>query len=546
MGATTIETGSMLLYDAFAIPSFEFPMYNFKDISDTELAKQLPHTMGTQHPDNVSAVPFGDSPMVSRALEEEEVLYNISVLALKEIMIDYERKQGGCTPLWDWLHKCSTCLEINVIGRDFHITPRIPNGDRERDDPYFWQSLGIFVSSLPVMSQMGHTYPAFSEFIVPDTTDGVTVAKMERDIYERYELQRNQYRRYSGGSPFPFEGDFFVQGIPLIETIEDLLHPERIWDELIARRREWSKKETYVQRSFIARSDPALKAGMIPALLAAVVALDRGRQYENRTGVRIPQIVGIGSAPFRGGLIPDPGAVEAVVATYPGMATVTVQSAFRYDYPLDQVISANSMLEKKIGQGWLERDRIIPHLDSEELEELRLIVKTFKDAYEISYREILPLVSKVFPKVPSHRERYTNVEVAGDDRRVGGLPAVRAIKFAAACYALGLPPGVMGLRAWRTLHKDQEALIDKTCPTVRFWMGQELQWSNPDNVKSLARSAGLRSVAEDLDVAMDLAKGSEIHSKHAEVVDQILAGLNSGEDFAPLVLEAAAQRGFLG
>jgi phosphoenolpyruvate carboxylase len=57
-------------------------MYNQKDWSDSELAEMLPHTMGTQHPDNISAVPFGNSPVVSRVLEEEEVLYNISTLGL--------------------------------------------------------------------------------------------------------------------------------------------------------------------------------------------------------------------------------------------------------------------------------------------------------------------------------------------------------------------------------------------------------------------------------------------------------------------------------
>ncbi len=43
---------------------------------------RIPPVMGTQHPDNVSAVPFGTSPRVGRDLEGEKVLPNISVLDL--------------------------------------------------------------------------------------------------------------------------------------------------------------------------------------------------------------------------------------------------------------------------------------------------------------------------------------------------------------------------------------------------------------------------------------------------------------------------------
>ncbi len=81
-------------------------MYNRPDLPDRDLARLLPHVMGTQPPDNAAPVPVGDSPRVSRELEEEEVLYNGGTLAIPELMIDYEKKQGGCTPLWDWPGRC--------------------------------------------------------------------------------------------------------------------------------------------------------------------------------------------------------------------------------------------------------------------------------------------------------------------------------------------------------------------------------------------------------------------------------------------------------
>jgi len=521
-------------------------VYNRPDIADEDLVELLPHTMGTQHPDNVGKVPFGPVAKVDRHLEEEEVLYNITVLGLPELMIDYEKKQGGCTPLWDWLHKCPTCLEEKVIGRDFHVTPRIPNGDTDRDDPYFWQSMGIFVNSLLVMHRLGLPWLAFSEFIVPDATRGATVAEAERDIRDLFELQAEQYRHYGPGTPFPYEGRFFVQGIPLIETVEDLLNPEPIWDELVARRRELTGEETYVQRSFIARSDPALKAGLVPALIAATVALHRGRQYERRTGIRVPQILGIGSAPFRGGLTPEDGSLDAVLATYPGMATVTVQSAFRYDHPEGRVIAAVRRLEAELARGYLARRALGPGPGPEEVAELGRAISLLKEAYEASYRELLPLVSRVAKAVPSRRERYENVDVAGSARRVGGLPAVRAIKYAASCYTLGVPPGVLGFRAWETLAADQCALVERTCPTLAHWVREELRFLDLPGAQRLADGHGLGGVARDLDAATAYAAGWQPDPRHADLTARVPGLLDRGDELSAVLLEAAGVRGFLG
>lgn len=521
-------------------------MYNFKEITDERIAAELPHVMGTQHPDNAAAVPFGDSPMVSQALEEDELLYNVLSLSVKEMMIDYERKRGDVTPLWDWIHKCLSCMQEKAIGRDFHVTPRIPNGDTERDDPYFWQSMGIFINELLVMHRIGLPGMAFTEFIVPNVTQGVTVARTEQHILQRYELQRKQYREYGDGAAFPFDSELFVQGIPLIETVEALISPEAIWDDMVAARRRWIGKETHVQRSFIARSDPALKAGMLAALIAAAVALEKGRIYEKKTGIRIPQIVGIGSAPFRGGLIPDAERIDAVLATYPGMATVTAQSAFRYDYPMDAVTEACTKLDESIGQGWLDRHQLASPLEIDDFDDVKEIVSVLKRHYEATYKEIVEMIYKVIPHIPSHRERYADVSVAGVSRNVGGLPAVRAIKFAASCYTLGIPPGLLGLRAWAALGADQKKKVEKICPTFRYWIGQEIRWLNTDNLDALQKKFKLNLVAEDITTGRSLAEENEIDDHHREITGRIPHLLDQEADLAPIVMQAAAHRRFLG
>ena len=515
---------------------------------DEALADALPRVMGTQHPDNMSRVPFGDSPKVPRSLEDEEVLYNIGTLSLEEMMIDYERKRGNVTPLWDWIHKCHSCLQQKIIGRDFRVTPRIPNGDTEHNDPYFWQSMGIFINALLVMNTINASGIPFKEFIVPDVRKGSTVATTERHILQRYDLQRSQYAEYAEGSPFPFDQDFFVQGIPLIETVEHLIRPEPIWDELIQSRRRLSGRETSVQRSFIARSDPALKAGMLPAILAAVIALDRGRAYERKTGVRLPQILGIGSAPFRGGLTPDSDSIRAIAATYPGTATVTVQSAFRYDHPEAEVLRASRELEETIRAEWMGRHDRGPSLEPKDVEEAALIVSFLRRDYETSYRQMLPLIHQILPSIPSHRERYQDVSVAGESRKVGGYPAVRAIRFAASCYSLGLPPGLLGIRAWEQLDTRQRDLVDRICPLFRFWLAKERQWYNPDNAKLWLKSQDLGAVGEDLRTAEHLTsnQGLGFNANHQAITSQIAAQLNREADLTHLVLQAAGERRFLG
>ncbi len=518
-------------------------MFNDPRLSDQDLALLLPRVMGTQHPDNVSSVPFGDSPRVDGSGEEDEVFYNISALDIPELMIDYERKKGAATPLWDWLLKCSNCLLEKPVGKAFRVTPRLPNGDRDRDDPYFWQSQGIFTNALLVADRMGLHYQPVTEFIIPDVTDGKTVAKTERTILDRYQLEIRHYGMFGVGTPFPGPEDFFVQGIPLIEDVDHLMNPRPIWGALVGARKELCQVETHVQRSFIARSDPALKAGMVPALIAARVALAEGERFGRDYGIRIPQIVGIGSAPFRGGLTPDLDRIMAVVKTYPGAATLTVQSAFRYDYPEKEVARAiriiGELLKDEIGTG---SSGFLPNPES--IHRLKPVVKQLRGLYQQSYAELMPMVLKIASQVPSHRERYDRVEVTGEDRRIGGLQAVRAIKYACSCYSMGLPPGILGLRGLSGLDESERSELEDACPLLSYWLGEELAWLDPD-VLGFLYSSGFDSVVEDVRTALDFVE--QIKSKdHNELAARVRGTVMKRKDLTGLILEAGKIRGFLG
>jgi len=92
-------------------------------------------------------------------------------------------------------------------------------------------------------------------------------------------------------------------------------------------------------RPFIARSDPALTSGFVPAVIAAKTAISEFYKFENETGIKVYPIIGPGSLYFRGGM--SPSTIDEFLRGYKGVRTVTIQSAFRYDYPIDELVTGH-------------------------------------------------------------------------------------------------------------------------------------------------------------------------------------------------------------
>ena len=115
-----------------------------------------------------------------------------------------------------------------------------------------------------------------------------------------------------------------VRVIPLIEDMESLLHCDSIVEEYVRHR------DLPHQRVFLARSDPALNYGIVGAELMLKVGLLRLHNLETRLGLPLYPIIGAGSVPFRGHLTPLN--VERAQIEYSSAHTLTVQSAFKYDY----------------------------------------------------------------------------------------------------------------------------------------------------------------------------------------------------------------------
>ncbi len=88
-------------------------------------------------------------------------------------------------------------------------------------------------------------------------------------------------------------------------------------------------------RVFLAGSDSALSNGFLNSIIGNKLALSKLGEFSKETGLPVYPIAGTGSTIFRGGL--SPRLVDRYLEEFPGLKTATIQSAFRYDFPLDEV-----------------------------------------------------------------------------------------------------------------------------------------------------------------------------------------------------------------
>jgi phosphoenolpyruvate carboxylase len=147
-------------------------------------------------------------------------------------------------------------------------------------------------------------------------------------------------------------------------------------------------------------------------------------------------VIGCGALPFRGGLYPL--RPERFLHEYKGIRTVTIQSAFRYDYPKNTVIKAIKVLNAGLPKG--QAADITP----QDEEKLIKLIKPFEAAYRRSVEQIAPLINDLAKALPKRRERVQHIGLFGYSRGHGKVSLPRAISFTAVMYSLGIPPELIG------------------------------------------------------------------------------------------------------
>ncbi len=492
--------------------------------------------MATQHPDNASPHPFSGKAFVPTAEEAEEAHYCFSELQCQEFMWDWEGKHVDENVVERLVESHPGFYRKHALGKDVFLTFRVPNVWKEKGYRVA-RAFANVIAANDYMEELGMHAPPVFELILPLTASAQQLFYLRTkyaEIVKAFEVLRE---------PGPKD----IELIPLVEEPEHMVNVGKLLREYCAlcTGSPFKKFETPYLRPFLARSDPALNAGLVPAVLAAKVALSECRLFEEENGVPTHPILGAGALPFRGHLSPEN--VGGFAEEYKGLRTATVQSAFRADYPLATVKKAVRLLNKNLN----EKAKVVEEGEKRAAEQS---IRLFSQEYGARVEALAPTIQKMAAFVPARRERKLHVGLFGYSRAVGKHALPRAIAFAAALYSLGVPPEFWGMKALRRLNgREKEALLG-TYSHFKKDVEAAGGWLNQRNVERLsAASPAWRQVKEDVQAAEtffgeELGPRTEPQQKHARLAGEALKELRKGgtKRLAALVEESGKLRKSLG
>ncbi|WP_317063742.1 phosphoenolpyruvate carboxylase [Methanoculleus caldifontis] len=478
--------------------------------------------MSTQHPDNANLPFFAESPELGGDDEVQEAYYAYSHLGCSEQMWDCEGKEVDNFVVRKLLTRYDTFFSEKKLGRDVFLTMRVPNPEVETAEAkILLETLESIPRSFDTASLFyGDESPPIFEVILPMTASHTAIDNIYR-YYTDIVVGKQERRLGEGKTTIAdwigrFRPDR-INVIPLFEEMDHMLDAHNVV------RRYLEGKEIADQRVFLARSDPAMNYGLVSAVFLNQIALQNLREVSEETGTGIYPIIGVGSAPFRGGL--SPLTVDRVVAEYPSAHTFTVQSAFKYDYPLEDVRTAVRRLEERTPG----KPRPV-----DEAGALDLIERSTR-AYERHLGPLAPLINRVARYIPERRKRKLHIGLFGYARSTGGISLPRAIKFTAALYSIGLPPEILGL----------EALDDADIGFIG-----EVYVNFDEDLKAAARFLNTETGFVPPELAARVADLTDVEpdEEHARLTAAIARALRENETgrLTALVLQAAHRRKFLG
>jgi len=530
----------------------EFITIEFED-------RKIPRTMSTQHPDNVNIPTWSTDPVIDGNAEVFEAYYAYETLGCQEVMWDSEGKDVDTRVVRKLLSNHWPYFEKHIIGKDLNLTYRLPNPTIETVEK---KVVVETLLNIPVTYDVASSVykkeiaPIF-EVILPFTTSGNELIWLF-NYYKKAIVANEDIMLDDQAKGKDWIGSFkpkTINVIPLVEDQDSLLNIDKIIKPYI----EAVKPKQL--RVFIARSDPALNYGLISAILLSKIALAKLKKTQEECNLTIYPIIGVGSKPFRGHLSPEN--LDSFLLEYPGLSTVTVQSAARYDYPLEQVKEFVNQLNKKLPNG----DPL--SVDAYEEEALVCVLEKCRHNYENVAEVLAPFVNSISPYVPPRRARKLHIGLFGYSRSVAGVSLPRAIPFAAALYSIGIPPEFIGAKVIEELGDREGDCLQKYYVNLRkdfLSVGGYVSWQNVNmlmdmHLKTAKRAnmdvdklrlaltrilADLKTVEEKLDVK--LGPRTPTQRKHENFTNNFLISYLEREDeeARKALVEAAKLRKCLG
>jgi phosphoenolpyruvate carboxylase len=521
--------------------------------------EKIPRTMSTQHPDNVNIPEWNSGEVIDGNTEIFEAHFAYETLGCQEVMWDAEGKDVDTRVVRKLLTHYKEFFKTHTIGEDVRLTYRIPNPRIEVvEKKVFVETLQNIPVAYDVASSFyqKETAPIF-EVILPFTTESKELI-MLYNYYKKVIIADEEVTLVKAIKVKDWVGDFKpknIKVIPLVEDFNSIFAVDHIVKPYIN-----AVKPRHL-RVFIARSDPALNYGLLCAVLLTKIALSKLKKLGKKQEVHIHPIIGAGSKPFRGHLAP--GNIERFLQEYQGLSTVTIQSAFRYDYPIEQVKGSVKLLNEKLPNGEA------PSIEKHEEEALLKILRKCRRQYESSIEKLAPLINSVAPYVPQRRARKLHIGLFGYSRNVAGVSLPRAITFAAALYSLGIPPEFVGSKAIEDLNDAELELARKHYINMKHdfssvsgfvaWQNVNMLMENHKETAERARmnedelKIGLTKILDDLKAAEEtlevkVGPRSLTEKRHENFVNNFLIAYIEHEDdeARKALVEAAKLRRCLG
>ncbi|MFH1276033.1 MAG: phosphoenolpyruvate carboxylase [Candidatus Woesearchaeota archaeon] len=478
---------------------------------------KISRIMSTQHPDNVNIPSFAENEVMNGDDEVKEAFHLFSDLEIDEQLWDAEGKETDNFVVKKLLSKHPDYFQKNILGKDKFLTLRVPNPEVETDEG---KILLEALHSIPRNADIGKKF--YSEDSAPIFEIVMPMCSSDKQLIRVHEYYKqlivgSQKKVLCKGdlSIAEWLGKLYPKDIrvtPLFETKEAILNSDKYVEKYMQ-----FEKIKEIQRVWFARSDPALNYGSLANVLIVKIGLNKLQDLQEKTSIDILPILGCGSAPFRGNF--KPTNVSSMLKGYPSVQTFTAQSAFKYDFPIKEVINGVEEIKNTKRKKPCQIDYQFG---------VEMVEKIAKD-YQESITMLAPMINNMSKFIPPRRKRKLHIDLFGYARNNNGVHLPRAITFCAALYSLGLPPEILGMSRITPQEIDQ---IRESYKTIDTDFKEALQYFNKDNLKFLPHEIQ-NKVLESLKLfEYDVNEEHKTHTseimrlfkeqKHSQIVEEVL------------------------
>jgi phosphoenolpyruvate carboxylase len=487
--------------------------------------------MATQHPDNAGVPWWRSDAFIPTQDEIDELLLLFKELPIDEYMWDWEGKYVDEAVGEKLFSRAREFFMSKPLGEAVHLTYRIPawtEGKTHRSARAFMNILSL----ADFAKEIGLKRPPVIEMFLPLTVSA------EQPIGVRHAFREiADYHRavFHGSKEDEHHLLDLLEVTPLVEDIDSLFSIEKIiepyWQEVMKEKPKEILAERG-QRLFLARSDPAMNSGLVPAVLAVKAALSTAYAVAERLGFAVHPLLGTGSLPFRGSV--NPTYTETFLSQYTGTRTYAIQSAFRYDYPLEEVRRALRTIREEAPRREVQR---ISDADRTKLSE---VANLFLGHWKPTIEALAPVINDIAGHIPARRERLLHIGLFGYSRGVGAVKLPRAIGFTAALYSLGVPPELIATGRGLKAAKEEGLLplVERYYPALREDLHHAGKYLNRENLDLLSRRypafAPVQEDTESIEKILGISLGPEKphHLIHRNITSTIFYRLhgNTGRD----------------